>query len=75
MVVADLREQSREAKEADMTTHELIHQNGSEASFSKVDVTDSASVDQLVADVVQKHGRLDVYVSRRAQNPFPKSAT
>ncbi len=40
-----------------------IEQAGGRAEASPCDVTDSASVDQLVERVVEKHGRLDVLVN------------
>jgi len=60
-VVADVRDSSRNPKEGDISTSELVKKLGGEAVFVKTDVTDSESVDALVAKAVEMWGRVDMY--------------
>lgn len=63
VLVTDLQPQSRNPDEADVSTHELIQQNGRQAGFLRTDVTDAASVEAAVKSVVERWGRLDMCVN------------
>jgi NAD(P)-dependent dehydrogenase (short-subunit alcohol dehydrogenase family) len=60
VIVSDIRETSRTPAEEAEKTHEIVQRMGRKSMFIKTDVTDSASVDSLVAQVVEKFGRLDI---------------
>lgn len=62
IVVADIHPGSTAPKEQDTSTVDLIErQHGKgKAIFIKCDVSDSNSVDALVAEAVKKYGRLDM---------------
>jgi len=59
-----VRDSSRNPKEADISTSDLVKRLGGEAMFVKTDVTDSESVDALVGQVVDRWGRVDMYGSQ-----------
>lgn len=66
VVVADLQEGAWSASfdaESDLTTVELIQQEGGAAFFQKCDVTKKSDVDALVAETVRRYGKLDVMVN------------
>ena len=60
VVVSDIRDTSRAPEEQSQKTHEIIESMGRKSMFISTDVTDSASVDSLVSQVVEKFGRLDI---------------
>jgi NAD(P)-dependent dehydrogenase (short-subunit alcohol dehydrogenase family) len=62
VICGDLREKARDEilAETDITTHDLITQEGGTAEFLKVDVTKAEDQERLVARAVEKHGRLDM---------------
>lgn len=60
VLVADLRCSSLDPKEAEVSTHELIQQNGGDAEFVELNVTSAQSVDAAVQEAVRRWGRLDM---------------
>lgn len=60
VIVADLSEDVIEGGEA---TIALIEREGGNASFLRTDVSVESDVETLVAETVQRHGRLDVIVN------------
>jgi NAD(P)-dependent dehydrogenase (short-subunit alcohol dehydrogenase family) len=75
VVVADLVDKSRDPKE-DTSTVELVKSLGADATFVRVDVSNSESVDNLVKTAVEKYGRVDIMVnnagiSLEASGPSP----
>lgn len=66
VVVADFNEEKGRA------VAEGIVANGGEAFFVKVDISDSAQVEQLVAATVERYGRLDSAVNNAALTPDDK---
>ncbi len=63
VVLADLSETPKEGGES---TSALIAAAGNQARFRKSDVSDWADVDRLVAETVERFGRLDVMVNNAA---------
>lgn len=47
-------------REAEVDTHELIHQAGGESIFVKTDVSQAKAMEALVKAAVEKFGRLDM---------------
>ncbi|KAI9714245.1 MAG: hypothetical protein M1828_001176 [Chrysothrix sp. TS-e1954] len=75
VVIADIRPTSRAEIES-TATHEVIKQRGGEAKFVNVDVTDTASVEDLIKETVKAYGRLDIMVNNagiatETANPEP----
>lgn len=60
VVVSDISDSSRTVGEQQQKTHEIVESMGRKSMFIKTDVTDSASVDALIAQVAEKFGRLDI---------------
>jgi NAD(P)-dependent dehydrogenase (short-subunit alcohol dehydrogenase family) len=60
VVVSDIRDTSRAPEEQSKKTHDIVESMGRRSMFIKTDVTDSASVDALIAQVVEKFGRIDI---------------
>lgn len=60
VVVGDLREEPRESGE---TTVEAVRSLGQDASFVECDVTDSASVAELMKSAVDNFGSLDIVIN------------
>ncbi|MBM4436244.1 MAG: SDR family oxidoreductase [Actinobacteria bacterium] len=50
---------------------EEIHALGGACSVRQLDVTDHASIERTVADVVARHGRIDVLCNNAGGNPAP----
>ncbi|KAL2074509.1 hypothetical protein VTL71DRAFT_8287 [Oculimacula yallundae] len=66
VVIADLNERFKGALESDVTTFELIRDDSDcdhTAIFVRTDVCSVDSVNNLVAEAVQQHGRLDIIVN------------
>lgn len=59
VVNADLTEEGREGGK----TVDIITEDGGQASYVQIEVTDPASVDAAVAQVVERHGSLDILVN------------
>ena len=58
VVIADIRPTSRNPAE-DKATHDVINEKQKgQGDFVTVDVTDSKSVNDMVAEVVKRHGRI-----------------
>ncbi len=66
VVVADFNEEKGQSVADD------IVKNGGEAFFVKVDVSDGAAVERMVAATVEKYGRLDGAVNNAALTPDDK---
>lgn len=62
IINADVREAPRK-QEGRVTTHELIHEQGGNAEFIETDVTDWDDVKNMVEDVVERHGHIDVMIN------------
>src|SRR5262249_18880997 len=63
VIIADMMETPLEGG---APTAEVIAGQGGRAWFAKTDIADWTSVDRLVGDVVDRHGRLDVMVNNSA---------
>jgi NAD(P)-dependent dehydrogenase (short-subunit alcohol dehydrogenase family) len=48
---------------------------GPEASLVRVDITDSASVESLLASILDRYGRVDALINNAANNPKVEAAT
>ena len=73
VVVSDIRDTSRLPEEQSQKTHDIIESMGRKSLFISTDVTDSASVDTLVTQVVEHFGRLDI-MCNNAGAAFESSA-
>lgn len=62
VVCADLREEARQeiANETAVTTHELIAQEGGEATFIKADVSSATDMEDLIRRAAELYGRVDM---------------
>lgn len=63
VICANRQAESKDEKEKDITTNDLINKNGGEAVFMKLEFTDAKSVDSFMQEVVEKYGRIDVLVN------------
>lgn len=61
VVCADLTPTARSQEEAQITTHDLIVNNGGQAIFVQTDVGDAVQMETLVQAAVKEYGRLDMY--------------
>src|SRR3546814_16122188 len=65
---------ARSREQAEAVAAELTREHGVEAAAFACDITDGAAVEQLVAAVTARFGRLDILVNDAAYNkaiPFP----
>lgn len=62
VVNADLRPEPREGEDG-TPTHQLIREQGGDATFIETNVTDWTSMKQMVDQVVEQYGRIDVFVN------------
>ncbi|KAJ5676925.1 uncharacterized protein N7477_002558 [Penicillium maclennaniae] len=63
VVCADLTPTARSQEEAEITTHDLIAENGGLAIFAQTDVGDATQMEHLVQVTVKEYGRLDILVN------------
>lgn len=65
VVCADLTPTARSQEEAGITTHDLIIQDGGQATFVRTDVGEATQMGDLIQVAVKEYGRLDMYGSPR----------
>lgn len=53
-------------KEKGQTVVDMIAQEGGEASYHFMDITDPASIEALIADTAEKYGKIDILVNNAA---------
>ena len=62
VVVADLNERSKNSRESDSLTHQIVERNGGRAIFVQTNIAQKESVANLVDVTVETFGRLDMCV-------------
>lgn len=74
VICGDLEEKGKPeiSAETDISTHDLIVQQGGIAEFCKVDVSRAEDITGLVTHTVKKYGRLDMYVVRGSRVFFAR---